>query len=591
MKKQLLIQTILYLFFATFAYGQSDDAKKVDESKVAESYDRSGMTPILLDFTNDRFADYIRNSAQRISIPIKFDDNSLGVKSISAPYYRDENLSAYSNLSAFKPQVKQKLLDERLNYKLLEFWWGIQADGSYIADNIQERGMYNATDIDVNKADASKVGRAKLGDAGEKLIGNSYILVYEFREIKTMKEIYDAKDAAARKKAKKNETEFKPIKRSENGFEGEILAYLYRLSYNDTIQAYFFDSFTDENLIDLEKLYTVYNNVAEPIKFVSTTSASIEGTQKNNNPLQKTKQQLFDKFVADGISSVISSFGRNLEQFRVKTPVVSERPIKAKIGKKEGLTPDKRFFVWEYYENSKGETKTRKKAVVRSKKVHDNTNDALGYTGTTNFFQVSGGKVRNGMILQEKVDLGIGVGMGVFNYAGSSAFLMRGELNLSQLMGAFVNTSLTSFRAYAEMSFQKHDTMTHVQERNEYKFTYMRGGLSKDFYFARRFHIGLLAGVGLEQATWKDTDDTEDVDNSGHYSTFLSSMGAKIGVNLFGSMELVLTATQNTTFGDILEYNSEGELSNTHIDINWNDTGFFPDRHGLGVDVALRILF
>ena len=182
--------------------------------------------------------------------------------------------------------------------------------------------------------------------------------------------------------------------------------------------------------------------------------------------------------------------------------------------------------------------------------------------------------------------------MGVFNYAGSSAFLIRAEYNLSQAMGYFINTPLVGLKAYGVASFQKYDDEDNpIVGREKYTFTYLRGGLSKEIYFARRFHIGVLAGGGLEQAAWEDTDDSEDVDNSGKYSTFAYSYGAKIGVNLFGNMELVATAMQHTMVSDVLEYDFEGNLSTTHTGTNWNDVGLFPDRHGLGIDISLRILF
>lgn len=585
MKNKILVSLIFVLLLTSFVQGQTDNIKKVDESQVAESYDRSGLTILLLDFESDKYANYIRNSVDKVNIPIKFDDNSLSIKTISSPYYRDENSSTYSGLTAFKLQVKAKLLDSRIHYKLLEFWWGIQADGSYIATNIQERGIYNATDIDVNEADASKIGRTKLGDAGEKLIGNSYILLYEFREIKTMEEVYNAKDASARKSAKKNDTEFKPVKRTKNGFKGKMLAYLYRLTYNETVQAYFFDSFVDEYTIDLEKLNAVYDSIPQPVTYVSHTTSSCEGTQNNSLPIQKTEQQLFDKLVNKGVASAVASFGRSLEQFKVKTPVVSERPIKAKIGLKEGITSDSRFFVWEYYENSKGETKTKKKAVVRSRHVHNNVNDELGQTGTTKFYQVSGGKVRNGMILQEQKDIGIGLAMGYLNYAEKGAFIGRLEYSLSQGLGSILNSPLTAFKMYFDFSFQAdRDTLNSVQGHNDYKYTRFALGLSKEFYFARRFHIGFMAAYGGENATWDEADGDE------KFATSMLSAGAKLGVNLFKSVQLIGTLMSYSPVGEVAERDGEGELLKTY-DVGWNDASFFPTRKGLGLDVSLRVVF
>lgn len=559
---------------------------------MAQDYDRSGLTYLLIDFSSDRFSDYLRKASQEIIVPAKFDDNRLDISYISAPYYRDPNSSTITGVSAYRSRIKQKLIEEGFQNKLLKYWWGIENDGSYTAKKIQERGMYNATDLDVSKADASKIGRAKLGDAGEKLIGNSYILTYEFRNVKTMKEIYDAKDAAARKKAEKNDEEFKPVRRTKNGFKGDIVAYLYRLSYNDTIQAYFFNAFTDENTIDMQKLNNVYDAVSEPIKYVSYTTASCDGTQNNSRPNQLSKQQLFYKFVNDGVASAMASFGKKLEQFRVKTSIESTFPIRAKIGKKEGITTDRRFFVWEYYEDSKGRTKTKRKAIIRSRMVYDNRYDELGNTGTTNFYQVAGGKIREGMLVQERQDAGIGFGLGYFNYAEKGAFMIRGEYSLSQALGYFANTPLTAFKAFVDVSFQKDkDRIVNGTQYEKLNYTHATFGVAKEFYFARRFHFGGIAGFGLEQAAWKDTNDEDDIDDSGNFSTLFFTVGGKFGVNIGGTTELVATVMQNTPTGDVLEYDSEGELVNTYNGVNWNDPSFFEERKGISFDIALRILF
>ncbi len=589
MRKNFLILSLFFVASIGFSFAQTDDAAKI--TKLEENYDRSGFTYLLLNFNNDRYADYLKNASTKIEVPSKFDNNILSEMYISAPYYRDEHSAGVSNLSQTKSQIQNLLLENKLNYKLLKFWWGIQGDGSYTATTIQERGIYNATDFDVSKADGAKIGRAQLADAGEQLIGNSYIFVYDIKNIKTMTEIYDAQDAAAKAKAEKDKTEFKPVSRTKNGFKGEIVAYLYRLSYNDTIQAYFFESFIDENNINTDKFYSIYNNVAEPIKYVSYTTASADGTQNNSNPIQKSNQQLFDKLVSNGVSSAISSFEQSLEQFRVKTPIVNASPIKAKVGIKEGITPDRRFFVWEYIEKSNGETDAKRKAIVRSRYVHDNRTDELGNMGTTKFYQVSGGRIREGMILQERVDLGLGLGLGILNYAEKSAFLMRVELNLSQYLGYVVNSPLTGLKFFVDASFQKDEGRVVQGITDDFSYTHFTLGLNKEFYFARRFHFGVLAGGGIESAAWPDSDDSEDIDNSGKYNTFFTAVGGKFGMNIGKTRELVVTVLQNTPMGDVTQYDSEGELIKTYIGEKWTDPNFFPERKGLGVDFTFRILF
>jgi hypothetical protein len=580
MQKKTFISFLIFLLFSNFLLAQNETVKS---DKVSETYDRSGLTYLFLDFKSDRFSSYLRDAASRIEIPIKFDNNLLSFSAIDAPYFRDEHSGGDLNLQSNKYKIQDKLLQERVNYKLLEFWWGIKNDGSYSAQTIQQRGIYNATDIDVTEADASKIGRAQLGDAGEKLIGNSYILVYDVHSIKTMTEIYDEQDAAAKAKAEKDKTEFKPVKRTRNGYKGSVTAFLYRLAYNDTIQAYFFESFSDEKNIDLQKFNTIYNNVKVPLKFVSSTTASADGTQMNTALMQKTTSELFEKLLSDGVSSALSSFERSLEEFRVKTPLVSTFPIKAKVGKKEGLTTDRRFYVWEYQVNSKGETVAKHKAVVRSRMIHNNLNDELGKTGTTNFYQVSGGKLREGMILQERVDLGVAIGLGAQSYAGQTSFHIRAEGSLSQYLGYVINTPLTAFKLYADALFQKDkDSLYDLLGRKEYSFSRFSVGLNKEIYFARKFHVGILGGAGLEQATWADREGSESM------NTYLITAGLEFGMAVGKNSQIVASLMNYSPIGDVTENDKDGELLNTYTE-GWDY--FFPERKGAAFDVTFRILF
>ncbi len=169
---------------------------------------------------------------------------------------------------------------------------------------------------------------------------------------------------------------------------------------------------------------------------------------------------------------------------------------------------------------------------------------------------------------------------------------MRMELSLSQYLGYAVNTPLTGLKFFIDASFQKEKDLTlGYRIADDYNFSHFTFGLNKEFYFARRFHFGLLAGGGIETASWKDTDDSEDIDNSGNYSTIFSAVGGKFGVNIGKTKEFVVTFMQNNPLGDVTEYNSDDELVQTFTGEKWTDPNFFPERAGLGVDFTLRILF
>jgi hypothetical protein len=239
---------LVLIFFYTNATAQNTD--QVKKKGPEDSYARSSISYLLLDFSSEKYAHFLRGAINATNMPSKFDNNDLKKKIISGPYFRN---TIMPDLKKNAREVISALTAEKYAIDIVKYWWKIRENGSYSTQLIEERGEYNATDFDFQEAMATKVGRAKIGDQGLKLIGNSYILVMEFHDIKTQDEIYDAQDAAARKQAEKDKTEFKPVKRTKNGFVGKMYAYLLQMNYPDTVQGYFDASFIDEKKIDFGK--------------------------------------------------------------------------------------------------------------------------------------------------------------------------------------------------------------------------------------------------------------------------------------------------------------------------------------------------
>lgn len=96
------------------------------------------------------------------------------------------------------------------------------------------------------------------------------------------------------------------------------------------------------------------------------------------------------------------------EAFRVKKAMVSKtKPISAKIGKKEGLSFDQRYFIYENQQRKDGTLFKKRVAVVKSMKVADNRQVTTGQSEASEFYKIFGGKVDNmGMFMEQKNDEG-----------------------------------------------------------------------------------------------------------------------------------------------------------------------------------------
>ncbi len=578
------IKSIILSAFLMFSFNiYAQDTDQVKKRGPADDYSRSSISYLLLNFDNEKYSEELKRGIYGSIVPSKFDNNDMKQKVLKAPYYH----SSTPNLKRNTEAVRRALAEDLYANKVVKYWWRVRDDGSYSTDLIQERGFYNATDIAVNEADAEKRGRAALADAGEKLIANSYVMVLDYKEVKTMTEIYDAQDEAARKTAKRLKTEFKPIERKKNGYTGKLTAYLYQVNFPDTVQGYFMDAFTSENTLDLGKVDKIFNQVYSPFKYISTQSVKVDGTQGNPGEflapvVQKSKAKLMIKLVNDGIIKVINKLEKDLEAFRVKTPIVSTKPITAKIGKKEGLTHERRYFVWEYVEGNSGKTVAKRKGVIRAKKVVDNRQDELGQTQSSIFYQVGGKKLEEGMTLQERKDYGIGFSGG-YSFAGGGLF--RVDINAGQWM----NMPVRQLKLYVEGIFRNLDltavpiggsTMPFTEAT--YSANSFSIGILKEYPFARNYHFSWFVGWTGETTTWDDSNDDEQISAGG------INWGANFGMNLFAHNVQLIATFNNHNYGSIsYTYDTDTEA----VDFEEKLLDIFPERGTFGVDLSLRITF
>jgi hypothetical protein len=592
----LFRNSIVLLLACINSLSFAQNTNQVNKRGPADEYSRSSMSYLLLDFENERYASYLRNAINTTRMPSKFDNNNLSKKYVSAPYSRQS-----TNKSE---KIRRKLIAEKYAIDVVKYWWQVKDDGSYSTDLLQKRGYYNATDDDVQEADATKVGRARLGDTGLKLMSNSYVLVLDYNNVTTMKDIYDEKDRKNREKAKKDTSyTFVPVERTHNGFKGKMTAYLYQLNYSDTVQGYFDETFIDEKKLDVNKLDGIFNNVYSPFKLVTTESVSVNGTQLNpGQPLapsrQKSKDELAVVLVNDGIKSSLARIEKRIAAFRVKAPVTNIRPIRAKIGTKESVTHERRFFVWEYIENKKGNVVAKRKGVIRAWKVKNNRNDELGRTQESSFYQIGGGTIREGMTLQERKDAGFGIGGGY----GSAGGIVRADINAGQ----WANMPVRQLKLYGEVIFGSKEysgvktdlfpsevTPT-IKEKDDFSEIKYAIGILKEYPIGRgNSRWGWKMGWTGETITWTEDKDHPNYneDRSGEQLSAQGfAWGLQFGINLFSHQAHLIGSVNGHHYGNP-KYKSgiEGEDEIT-LDEGYGKL-FDGKKNPISFDLSLRISF
>jgi hypothetical protein len=553
MKKINSVLVILFLVCVTIS-AQNVVPETLKNGIVPSRYNRNALTVVILD-NNGSYINDIKKAAGTVQIPEKFDDNNLTLRYFSAPSTSD--------------QIRQGIENLKLPNHVLAKWFSRDVNtGKFDMSLIGKRGMYNATTEDMIKASASKIGLDKIKDAGRALVNNSYIEVLDIRNVMSMEEYYNKVDASARKSAAENHTEFVPVKRNQNGWTGEVFSFLYKIDSNAVDSLY--DKmwiYDDDDISTQNAKKALFDKATFRVSFVMMEKADASAVQYNpgqtlSPKVQLTRAELFAKLNNSALQNSLFVHETKYEAFRVKTSVYAIAPVRAKVGTKEGLSIDQRYFVFENIQNSKGETFSKRRGVVRVEKVANNSTVATVNSAIlSDFYQTAGRKLEPGMTMQQRNDLGLGVSFGT---------------TLSGEMGGFYGkvektVGLTpQFKVFLVGSIENKDSSVISYQYLRYKI-----GISKGFYFARNFSIAPFIAYGIEDATWTISSTDKNI------STAYYNAGVYATINILHNVQLVGTANYYI-------------LSGNAYDDKIKDLGFvydkrFANRKGLSLDLGLRI--
>lgn len=327
------------------------------QSELARGYVRPSLTVLYVTDGSSEANNVLSelqglNTEQFYYNPVKLPTGELRVEAKN-----DKEL-----VEQLKSYAEKLLKENNVGQSVMHCWFPRfdEANKSYALDVLAERGAYGATDADVLAAEASKRGKdARLMELGERMIDRSYVqVVYLTSETK------------------------------EQSVTNKIYSVLYKLDFGAEVRTNFYEKGYDSaDGID---------NIEFPLNFVASTKV-----------VSFTK----DEDVASAYDDFLTRMSQVNTDFQVQSPVLGVHPLQAKIGKKEGLKVDDRFYVMEMVQNADGTMKDKRRATFRvTKKIVDNRKNADGHGEEfTTFYQVAGGGYDKGMTLVSKKDLGMSV--------------------------------------------------------------------------------------------------------------------------------------------------------------------------------------
>ena len=142
-------------------------------------YRRSSIYSIMINHTEQQFASEIKEAYLQIPVPDKFNDHNLSVRVINLNDKLKGAKSEKENL-----EITEFLQQNKIASRLVARWFNRDFyTGACDMELVKERGLYNASEFDKQLALHSARGLAMLQDAGEELIGNTFVLVNDIRYI------------------------------------------------------------------------------------------------------------------------------------------------------------------------------------------------------------------------------------------------------------------------------------------------------------------------------------------------------------------------------------------------------------------------
>jgi hypothetical protein len=572
MKKEILT-ALACILFSSIIVAQNAETTRANnrENNPSKRYLRPSLTILMIN-RGDAYSERMQPIFERYPVPDKYNDHNVNIRTIK--------------INQLGGNVQEKQLSDFLvnnvSRDIVAKWFNRNQKGEFNMDLIAERGMYNATDADVIKAKSSERKTALLQDAGENLLDRSYILVFDIKKILSAEEYARSKHQPST---------------SEEGYYAWYDCYLYKLDWNDSIAAVFYNNlWNDASSFDPQRVKAFEQSVF-PVKLVgkfSNAFGPISSTQNKDHSKNifgsLSDEELFARLFPKIMDETETQLTQQVEDFRVKMPIYSTSPITAKIGLKEGLSVDRRYFVYEYQVTEKGEKKAVRKGVVRAtNKITDNRTVSTGETQPSKFYQVAGRKLYQGMQLQEHPDWGFGITLGYGAISGAvgeglSALL---EINTSLYIGKVLHSYPTGIKVYGMVNMATSNFTLDINNNPddpanpEFSVLSYSFGLSKDFNFLRNFVFVPFIGYGLETYTNTATDMDKDVYQSDYFEA-----GARLGINLRYNIQLMASFCINPISSTTYDSNNDLKtLSEEQMDL-------FKDQRNSGqLTIGLRWQF
>ncbi|WP_443876185.1 hypothetical protein [Leyella stercorea] len=376
---------------------------------------------------NLAFSEEIEKAFNAMPIPDKYNDHNVGkrifytserklkVKKLDSHYgFKINDMSDKKAMNDFDLILQQQYIASRL---VARWFQRKKSTGVCSMELVQERGYNNASEVEKRLAAHSIRKDALLRDAGEELIGSTFVLINDIRYIDKSKGsaviggIVSAAIQANRVMSGSSdlgEADLGKIIATYKGFNVKINTYLYQLVWDKDISSFFYDQIYTDEADEARKLTFENNRGKFSLVFLGMQESS--GKDISFMGINESEPQVMvRKACQRALDENVANLQKNFDVFKIKSPLLAVDPLKCEIGKKEGVSESSRFEVLEAVEDEQGHVEYKRVGVIRPVKnmIWDNRYMAEeegaegAELGFTTFEKVSGHGFYPGMLIRE----------------------------------------------------------------------------------------------------------------------------------------------------------------------------------------------
>ncbi|MCM1310249.1 MAG: hypothetical protein NC301_04375 [Bacteroides sp.] len=323
----------------------SVNAKVITDS-IETNYRRSSICSFLVSRTDQKLHDKIEEEFLEIPTPSQYNEHDLSVRilNVSSKGKYADDIDSWLNKNHIAGRVVSRWFDRNI------------LTGECGMNLIYQRGLYNATEFDKELASRSPRGINMLQDAGEELIGNTFVLVHEAHYIDNAQR---SKNVAAGlrvaglfagaflggslgQSVSDLGDNLGSMAETFKGFRVKIHTRLYQLVWDDEAAGTFYQSMWNNKegfLANRDKL---------KLKYIGEVSSS--GSKNSFMGISEEHPEIMiRKACQRAIDDNVRDLQHNFEAFRVKSPIiaVNGNEVMVPIGMKEGITTDSEYEVLE----------------------------------------------------------------------------------------------------------------------------------------------------------------------------------------------------------------------------------------------------